>query len=147
MLCLREANNNDILFYFQIRNIPEVYKGFYSGCGVNWQTHVAWWQTRHNWQKFIIEVDREPAGFVNIGQLDHWSPEIGYALHPDYWSQGYGTEAVKTALIWLKTRLYSHCHTTCLKDNKWSLQLLRGLDFKIMGDAREGEYWLTKSIL
>lgn len=148
MLQLREATDKDFDFYYTVRNIPEVYQGFYTqGNPLTLVEHTNWWYSRNrDYRRFVIELDGKPIGIVNIAQLDHWTPEIGYALLPDYWGQGYGTEAVKTALNWLKLRGYGHCHTTMLKNNERSLNLLKGLGFKILGDAREGEYWLMKLI-
>ncbi|MBE3143543.1 MAG: GNAT family N-acetyltransferase [Planctomycetes bacterium] len=146
MIQLREAT--DIDFYLKVRNDPKVWPGFYTQREpLTLETHLAWWYSRNqDWRKFIIELDG-PIGILNIGQLDHWSPEIGYALLPEYWGKGYGTEAVKMALNWLKSRGYGYTHTTVLKTNKRSLNLLKGLGFEILGDAREGEVWLTKRIL
>jgi len=85
-------------------------------------------------------------GILNIGQMDHWSPEIGYALYPGYWGKGYGKEAVKQALDYLKCQGKDYCHTTVLETNERSLRLLKSLGFEITDKAREGEVWLTKRI-
>ena len=148
MLNLREATDQDLDFYFLVRNDPEVFSGFYSQKKpLTYPEHCNWWHGRNqDWRKFIIELDGISIGILNIGQMDHWSPEIGYALMPEYWGQGHGSEAVKTALNWLKSRGYGYCHTTVLKNNERSLNLLKRLGFEILGDAREGEIWLTKRI-
>lgn len=148
MLNLRKATDADFDFYYKIRNIPEVYQGFYTqGKPLTLVEHTNWWYSRNrDHRKFIIELDGVPIGILNIGQLDYWSPEIGYALLPDFWGQGYGTEAVKTVLNWLKSRGYGYCHTTVLKTNGRSLNLLRALGFGILGDAREGEHWLVTTL-
>jgi RimJ/RimL family protein N-acetyltransferase len=67
-------------------------------------------------------------------------------LYPDYWGRGYGTEAVKIALNWLKERGYGYVHTTVLKTNTRSLRLLEKLGFAVACDAREGELWLTRTL-
>ena len=148
MLNIRQADNSDIDFYFKVRCDPQVYQGFWSHRSPGtYQEHCNWWYSRNqDWRKFIIELDSKPIGILNIGQLDHWSPEIGYAVLPEYQGNGYGTEAVKMALNWLKERLYKHCHTTVLKTNERSLNLLKSLGFKITMDAREDEYWLCLQI-
>jgi RimJ/RimL family protein N-acetyltransferase len=148
VLNLRKATDDDIGFYFLVRNDPKVWQGFYSQRKpLTWHEHSNWWYSRNqDWRKMIIEVDGEPIGILNLGQLDHWSPEIGYAILPAYWNEGYGTEAVKMALESLKAHGYKHCHTTVTKDNERSLNLLKRLGFTILGDAREGEWWLTKKL-
>lgn len=148
MIQLREATDDDILWWMQLRNIPEVYAGFYAqNRPLEIIGHAKWWYSRnHDWRKYIIELDGERIGVLNIGQLDHWSPEIGYAIHPDYWGKGYGKEAVKISLDKLKELGKDHCHTTVLKDNERSLRLLKSLGFTILGDAREGEVWLQKKL-
>ena len=148
MVNLRPATNDDIDFYLKVRNDPEVWPGFYTQRKpLALKEHYNWWYTRnYNWSKFIIELASQPIGILNIGQQDHWSPEIGYAILSEYWGQGYGAEAVKMALNWLKLNGYEYCHTTVLKNNERSLRLLKRLDFEIMGDARPGEVWLTKTL-
>jgi ribosomal-protein-alanine N-acetyltransferase len=135
-------------FYLRVRNNPEVWPGFYTQREpLSKETHKAWWHSRNvDWRRFVVELDGVAIGLLNIGQLDHWSPEIGYALLPDYWGKGYGTEAVKMALNWLKERGYGYAHTTILKNNERSLKLAENCGFNITGEAREGEHWLTKKM-
>jgi RimJ/RimL family protein N-acetyltransferase len=148
MISLREATDKDIDFYLSVRNDPKVWPGFYTQKEpIPWQTHRVWWYSRnHDWKKFIIELGGKSIGILNIGQLDHWSPEMGYALLSDYHGRGFGTIAVKLALGKLKTWGYKDCHTTVLKNNERSLRLLKSLGFEVLGDARPGELWLTKSL-
>jgi RimJ/RimL family protein N-acetyltransferase len=148
MIQLRNATNDDIDFYLSVRNDPKVYPGFYTQREpIPWQTHRVWWFSRNqDWRKFVIELDGKPIGILNLGQLDHWSPECGVALLPDYQGLGYGQESVKMALERLKGWGYRYCHTTIAKTNKASLKLFTGCGFEILGDAREGESWLTKTI-
>jgi RimJ/RimL family protein N-acetyltransferase len=147
-LKLRPASDIDIKFYFDIRNIPEVYEGFYSQVRpLEWAEHWKWWFSRNqDWRKFVIEVDGKDIGIFNFGQLDHWNPEIGYAIHPDYWGRGYGTEAVRQAVEIIKGMGYKYCHTTVLKSNTRSIKLLQKNGFTYLGEARKGEIWLTKTI-
>ena len=145
---LRPANDDDIGIYFQVRNDPEVWPGFYTQrATLDWKEHVKWWYSRNSdWRKFIIENNSIPIGILNIGQLDHWSPEVGYAIYPQYWGKGYGREAVRLSLEFMKSKGKQYCHTTVLKNNERSLRLLKSLGFIEAMDAREGEVWLTKSL-
>ena len=142
---LKPATDEDIEIYYDIRNAEGVSDGFYTQKKpLTWVEHNNWWYSRNrDYRRFIIHYGNIVVGLLNIGQLDYWSPEIGYALYPEFWGQGIGTEAVKMALIWLKKRGYGYSHTTCLKNNERSINLLLKCGFNILGTAREGEYWLT----
>ncbi len=135
------------------RSNPLVYAGFYQQREpLKWEEHKNWWDSRNrDWREFIIvlveDIEMRDVGVVTIGQLDHWSPEVGYFLgNPIDWGKGYGKEAVSQALGWLRRQGKEYCHTTVLKSNKRSLNLLLGLGFEILGKAREGEVWLQKKL-
>lgn len=126
-----------------------VYEGFYTQTKpLQWGEHEYWFSTRNqDWRTFIIEYNERPVGVVTIGQLDHWNPEIGYYIgEVSLWNCGVGTHAVSLAMDYLERNGYEYCHTTVLKDNKTSLKLLEKLGFSVMGDAREGEIWLTRKL-
>ena len=148
MIHLRPAQEADLLFMFKTRNLPEVYQGFYSQkAPLSWHEHLGWWSTRpSSWQSFIIQLDDVPIGVINVGQQDHWSPELGWFLHPDYWGKGYCKEALKIVFEYLKERGYKYCHTTIKWENERSTNLAHRLGFTPMGGAREGEIWLTKDL-
>lgn len=147
MIHLRPATNADLLLMFKWRNHPEVYKGFYSQTSpLNWHEHLGWWATRpSSWITFII-CDTKPVGLINIGQLDHWSPELGWLISYDNWGKGYTQEAIKLAFEYLKERGYQYCHTTIKRDNEASNHIAWKLGFSPLGQAREAETWLTKDL-
>lgn len=151
MIILREAREADLSLILAWRNQRDVWEGFYQQEEpILWENHYNWYKSRANWKQLIIELVEDlvmrPIGVVTLGQLDHWSPEIGYYLNVADWGKGYGREAVRQATEWLKGKGYSDCHTTVKKDNKRSLGLLRILGFKFMAEAREGEIWLSKRL-
>ena len=146
---LLKATNSDLELMMAWRSNPLIYEGFYQQTKpLKWEEHVNWFNSRNkDWRTFIIEYEGRKIGIVTIGQLDHWSPEIGYYLgEVSLWGRGLGKGAVGLALDWLKTYGKEHAHTTVLKSNKRSLNLLKSLGFKILGDAREGEVWLQKAM-
>lgn len=148
MLSLKLADDNDIELVLAWRNNPLVWKGCFTQCKpIDWETHIKWWRSRpSSWREFIIWTDHR-IGVVTIGQMEHWSPEIGYLIgETTAWGKGLGTQAVRLALDYLKEQGKEYCHTTVKKDNERSLKLLKGLGFEIMGDARPGEVWLTKTL-
>lgn len=149
MLYLREATNPDLELIMAWRSNPLVYEGFYQQVEpLKWEEHITWWESRNkDWREFIIVFNDRDVGVVTIGQLDHWNPEIGYFIgEVSLWGQGVGKEAVQSAMDWLKDKGYEYCHTTVLKSNSRSLNLLKGFGFQVLGDAREKELWLTKRL-
>jgi len=149
MITIRPATEADIPLVFAWRNKPEVYQGFYSHkSSLNYFEHLNWWYSRpHSWHMFIIMLDEKPIGLINIGQCEHWSPELGWMIgETEYWSKGYCQEALKLVFEWLKERGYKHCHTTIKWDNEASGHLAWKLGFVLQGEAREGESWLTKNL-
>jgi RimJ/RimL family protein N-acetyltransferase len=153
MLYLREATEQDLELMMAWRSNPLVYEGFYTQTEpLKWEEHLKWWESRNrDWRTLIIVLvsayKERRVGVVTIGQLDHWSPEIGYYLgEVSLWGKGFGKEAVKLGLNWLRERGYKWCHTTVLVSNKRSAGLLWKLGFQAIGPAREGELWLTKNL-
>lgn len=84
---------------------------------------------------------------VTIGQMEHWSPEIGYYIgEVSLWGKGIGKEAVKLALDYLHQNGKEYCHTTILDNNERSIRLVKSLGFEYLGPAREGESWYQKKL-
>ena len=148
-MILIPATPDDMELVLAWRNNPDIYKGFYTQKKpIEWLEHFTWWFNRNkDWREFIIIEKCRKIGVVSIGQLDHWSPEIGYFIgETSLWGKGYGKQAVELTLDWLRKYGKEYCHTTVLKDNARSLQLLKSLGFEILGEAREGEVWITKRL-
>lgn len=149
MIFLREATDADLELIMAWRSNPLVYAGFYQQTEpLKWEEHLAWYKSRNqDWRTFIVLYGDRKVGVVTIGQLDHWSPEIGWYIgEVSLWGQGVGTEAVRQGLKYIKTYGREYTHTTILKNNKASLKLAQRLGFEIMGNARKGELWLTKKL-
>lgn len=153
MILLREATNSDMALVMAWRSNPLVYQGFYSQKKpLEWEEHKSWWLSRNrDWKEFIVVLAEDGCmrdiGVVTIGQLDHWSPEVGYFIgEVSLWGKGYGKESVRLSLEWLKAHGKMYCHTTVLVKNTRSLSLLRSLGFEYLDKAREGEVWLQKQL-
>ena len=153
MVYLRLATDADLSLMMAWRSNPDIYQGFYTQVSpLKWEEHLKWWKSRNqDWRSFIIVlVEKNYArevGVVNIGQLDHWSPEIGYYVgNVTDWGKGIAREALEEAFKWLKERGYKYCHTTIKMDNERSSKLAWGLGFSVVCGAREGELWLTKEL-
>lgn len=147
---LREANITDLPLMMAWRSNPLIYQGFYQQSSpLVWEEHLSWFQSRNpDWRTFIIIYEHRAVGVVTIGQLDHWSPELGYYLGEiSLWGKGLGTEAVGLGIKWIKEYAKTHrhitgLHTTILDDNIGSIKLIKKLGFVKGMKAREGEtYW------
>ncbi len=143
MIELRDATDSDLELILAWRNNPLIWQGFYTQRKpLTWEEHFSWWRSRRNWHEFIIVYDHRDVGVLTLGQLDHWSPEIGYAVGEVLlWGKGVGKEAVRLACEWLIKKNYKYTHTTVIKTNERSIRLLKSLGFKYLGEAREGESW------
>ena len=105
MIILREATKADLPLIMAWRSNPLCYSGFYQQTEpLKWDEHINWWQSRNqDWREFIIIYETRDVGIVTIGQLDHWSPEIGYFVgEVSLWGKGIGKQAVSLALDWLR---------------------------------------------
>lgn len=146
---LRLASEADLPLMMAWRSNPLVYKGFYTQkCPLVWEEHYSWWKSRNSdWRTFLVFYDHRPVGVVTIGQLDHWSPEIGYYIgEVGLWGKGIGREAVRLGLEYIKSQAKRHIHSTVLKNNKRSIRLLKSLGFSYLGAARKGEVWMQKEL-
>jgi len=146
---LRPATELDLELMMAWRSNPLVYAGFYTQqAPLTWEEHWKWWHNRGPWWKvFIIqyndiETRLRDVGVVTIGQLEHWSPELGYYVgEVSLWGKGIGREAVRLALQYIKRYGREYAHTTILVNNSRSIQLIESLGFKRFGCARVGESW------
>lgn len=146
---IRLATESDLPLMMAWRSNPLIYQGFYTQKSpLVWEEHVKWFRSRNSdWRTFIFELDR-PVGVITIGQLDHWSPEIGYYLGEiSLWNKGIGTMMVQMGIDWVKFysethKHITHVHTTIKDDNIGSIRIVEKLGFKKVMEAREGEsYW------
>jgi len=152
---LREATINDLELILAWRSIPEVYKGLYQQAKENrpltWDEHYSFWHNRHNWRQWIIQVNdnitTRDIGYINLGQLDNWNPEIAIVIgEVTLWGKGIGKQSLILAIDWLKEQGYEKVHTTILKNNERSIRLFESVDFKRTGEGREGEWTYEKNI-
>jgi RimJ/RimL family protein N-acetyltransferase len=95
---------------------------------------------------FLICIlpDETPVGEVHIKlnweEIREW--EVGYTLHPDYWGNGYASEAVKVVLKHVFDNLNAHKVVGfCNANNKKSANLLERVGMKRDGILREGKLW------
>jgi RimJ/RimL family protein N-acetyltransferase len=149
---LREATRNDMALIFNWRNNPLVWQGLYTQLRENrplkWNEHRHWWFSRHNWKIFIVQVEEiglRDVGYVNISQLDYWSPEIAVTIgETTLWGKGLGKRALLLAHEWLVGKGYKYAHTTILNNNNRSINLFTSLGYVKGPKSRLGESWYYK---
>jgi RimJ/RimL family protein N-acetyltransferase len=85
-------------------------------------------------------IDNTVIGQVSLVQLDNdstWS--LAFWTHPDCWGQGYATEIARCAISFaFRHLLASRVWAAAAKWNTASLQVLRKLEMKYLGDNQEG---------
>lgn len=154
---LRDTTDNDLELMLAWRSNPTIYEGHYEqgylGKGVLvWGEHYKWWKELSNWKHWIIELDdgvtrKRPIGSIWFSCLDKESPEVGlYIGEVSLWNKGAGKAALKKALSWAKEQGYKKVYARIIKDNRKSVGLFESMEFKKVGDAKEGE-WMYKLIL
>jgi len=95
---------------------------------------------------FLIRIlpEEVPIGEVfiqlNWEEMREW--EIGYEVHPDYWGNGYATEAVSLLLKHSFENLNAHKVVGfCNAQNEKSANLMERVGMKRDGVLREGRLW------
>ena len=88
--------------------------------------------------------DETPVGEVHIKlnweEIREW--EVGYTLHPDYWGNGYASEAAKLALKHVFDNQNAHKVVGfCNANNAKSANLMERVGMKRDGILREGKLW------
>jgi len=143
MILLREAHEGDLTQILAWRNNPLVFGATYTQKDLlSFEDHKAWWDNRSSHHKSFMVLlcpDIRPIGVIHISLLDYWAPEIGVYIAPEEWNKGYGTEAFQGGLDYLKSRGFKYTMTTVPERNKACIRMLRKLQFKKTGKARDGE--------
>jgi [ribosomal protein S5]-alanine N-acetyltransferase len=68
--------------------------------------------------------------------------EIGYELDPQYWGQGYATEAARSVLqLGFETFKLHRISANCVADNVGSARVLEKLGMRLEGRLRENQYF------
>jgi RimJ/RimL family protein N-acetyltransferase len=92
---------------------------------------------------FVVRVDGDPVGTATLWNRDVlWGyAEVGYAIHPDHWSQGYATEAVQCLLRYgFREQRYNKIGADAYATNPASNRVLEKVGFDREGVHREQRY-------
>lgn len=109
---------------------------------------MAWFQQMYNQREAVqwmitLKMSGEVIGTCGIHS---WSQsdrriDIGYMLHPDYWNQGYTTEAASAMTRWCFEELNVHrVQADCTEGNEGSARVLLKSGFKHEGTWRESTW-------
>ncbi len=95
---LRRATLDDLRFLFELRNDPAVVEASASGSGVDWRTHLLWFdhQLRKGSIITIVECDGERAGYLRFDPLpdDPGTYEVAVGLTESRRNEGIGRVAI-----------------------------------------------------
>ena len=112
------------------KRIKGYHKAFYQHRGITWAI------IEKNSQKLI--------GDFGIWRIDKQNSrgDIGYVLHPDYWSKGYMTETLDTLIRFGFRDLNLHSYAANVNiENENSKALLSKFGFKLEANFRENFYY------
>jgi RimJ/RimL family protein N-acetyltransferase len=95
---LHTIEESDLPFLAEQVNDPEVWRTLRSREPKNQRTEREWWEglDERDGVDLLVVAGDEPVGNLGYGDVDeNWgTAEVGYAIHPDHWGNGYATEAV-----------------------------------------------------
>ena len=150
-LMLRQITNADADAHFAIFTIAEVMAGHgtspytdraQSEEMINWYSNAFLQQKAMRWAIIHQETDQfiGTCGFHSI-RPGHHRAEIGYELHPAYWRQGLGSEAVLAILHFaFETAEFHRIEAIVDPNNPASAGLLRKVGFTEEGFLRDRFY-------
>lgn len=94
-----------------------------------------------------LKENGKPIGDISFWRLirEHYRVEIGYSLHPDYWQQGYMTEAARCAIDYAFSILHVHSIEANVNPNNIaSIRLLEKINFVREAYFRENYFYNGK---
>ena len=95
---LHPIEEADLPFLAEVINDPDVWGTLRTRGPKNQHQEREWWEGLgdRDGVSLLIVVDGDPVGNTGFGDVDwNWgTAEVGYAVHPDHWGNGYATEAV-----------------------------------------------------
>jgi RimJ/RimL family protein N-acetyltransferase len=126
---LREVQEKDIDFIFELRNNEEVRKYMFNTEPLIYEKHVTYWRNRIEKKEpsYIIEKDEIKVGFV---KLDYCNMEksyyIGIVIEPKYQGEGLGKKTIEI----LKQK-HGKLLAKVKPDNEKSKKMFESLGFKM----------------
>lgn len=82
---------------------------------------------------------------IRTKAVDAIEGDIGYELNPDYWGNGYATEAAKTMVHYGFTTLHLHrIWSWCIADNVGSYRVMEKVGLRKEGHLRQNEFYKAR---
>ena len=111
--------------------------------------HFIDWQNEQPRQKFQLAIERDGRLIGNCGirvvDPQHREAEIGYELDPNFWGNGYATEAAQAMLDFGFRVLKLHrVSSWCIAENVASAHVLKKLGLKCEGRVREQRWFKNR---
>jgi RimJ/RimL family protein N-acetyltransferase len=79
---------------------------------------------------------------IRLASAGAHQADLGYELDPDFWGQGYATEAARAMVEFGFTQLRVHrVWSWCVADNAGSAHVLEKLGMQLEGRLRHNEYY------
>jgi RimJ/RimL family protein N-acetyltransferase len=95
---LHPIEEADLPFLGELMNDPDVWGTLRSRGPKTQRTEREWWEglDDRDGVDLLVVADGDPVGSAGFGDVDgNWgTAEVGYAIHPDHWGNGYATGAV-----------------------------------------------------
>lgn len=145
-LMLQPVRMADAKAFFEPSSIPEVAKnaGFLPKSISETKRYLRksaaeWRKPKPERMTFSILLKRKKTwiGSLELRWLQDGVGEIGVFIHPDFWNNGYATEAAKMTLKWAFTRGHAHrIQGSCWVKNAASIRVLKKLGLRKEGRLR-----------
>ena len=100
----------------------------------------------YNWA-IELKAEKKVIGVIRLFRPDNesFSGEIGYAIGPDYWNNGYASEALTKILDYLFTEVsYNRLFAGYMMDNQASKRVLEKVGMKEEGIRHQEIFWQDK---
>jgi RimJ/RimL family protein N-acetyltransferase len=98
---LRVVDEDDLEFAQRVVNHPDVRAGVGAFAPKTKADEREWYESQdEDGPSFVVSVEAEPVGIagLHVERYPWGYAELGYMLHPDYWGNGYATDAVGALL-------------------------------------------------
>ena len=90
--------------------------------------------------EYGIYLDGRLIGFVNDCGIEQDSIEIGYAIHPDFWGQGYASEALGSVLEQLREMGFRKVTAAFFEENAASRRVMEKCGMALTRRTHQEEY-------
>lgn len=79
-------------------------------------------------------------GWLNDTEISGDAIELGWVIHPDHWSRGYATEAVRAAIHALHGEGFGCVYAGAFAENAASIRVMQKAGMHLMDKTEELEY-------